>query len=978
MKRALFTMAVVAACVLVTTNVSAQSSRGGIQGTVVDDNGGPLPGVTVIVESDALIGTRTAVTDGAGTFRVPLLPPGVYKATFNLDGFQRVEQENIRVPLEGTVTLDVVLRGTFTEEVVVTGETPVIDLASTTVGSSFSQDVLNAVPVGRDFKSVTFLAAGAVDGGGIYDENLAGNPSIMGASALENRYVVDQLDTTDVAEGRAGTQISTSFIEEVQVKTAGYEAEYGGALGGVVNMVTKSGGNEFHGDVFGYFTNDSLWANAKIPETRGDVKTVDTEYDYGITLGGPIVRDNLWFFVGLNPNTLDQNVRKDVYGGDAVVQTNDFVRTYDRQYFTGKLTWRLGESNLITFNVLGDPTDIDHNIYSTNYADSPFIETNQFYSTWEEGGINYGLGWNSIFSDNVVLEASYGHHENTQKNLPAIDVTNYNDRTTGGFYTNGADSATYFGGPGFQQPKDDRTRDQFKASLTWFAGAHHELKFGAGYNSVEYDADYNMVGSSDAFCAEMIEGGALFYDFESGDYVPLAANCDSNGDGVMDGYQFPARVGNRYRVYDDFYYNRNYKNRSVGDTEELNIYAQDSWRVTDNLTLTFGIRAESSESKGEQTKTDPNRKMKFDFGDMIAPRVGFVWDPSSEGRAKVFAHYGKFYQSIPLTINFRSFGNEFYDFYFYYNPDSGLPSTTNPGLFTYWYQSSSENTFLDPTIDPQYLEEYVLGGELEVATDLAVGVKFIRRELGEVIEDISVDQGMTYFITNPGGTYTSNPTNGVPLDPPTVFPQAERTFDGIELSLNKRFSNNWQLYSSLLWSQLEGNYEGLYSRDNRQIDPNITSKFDLPDLLDNAYGMLPNDREWQFKLYGSYHFDWGLTAGANMFYLTGTPVSKLGAHRTYGLDERFVTQRGTEGRTEDWMNWDLHLSYPISLGDFSLELMLDVFNVFDEQAAVEVDQRWTINDQTDDCPDCQTNDKWGEPLVYAAPRNIRLGARFIW
>jgi hypothetical protein len=269
-------------------------------------------------------------------------------------------------------------------------------------------------------------------------------------------------------------------------------------------------------------------------------------------------------------------------------------------------------------------------------------------------------------------------------------------------------------------------------------------------------------------------------------------------------------------------------------------------------------------------------------------------------------------------------------------------------------------------------------------TDLALGVKYIKRSLGRVIEDISVDNGNSYFVTNPGGTFTFNPGTGTPLDEPVDFPEAERDFQGIEISMVKRFSNNWQAYASLLWSELEGNYEGLYSRDNRQIDPNITSKFDLPDLLLNAYGMLQNDREWQFKAFGSYHFDFGLVTGVNMHFLTGNPVSKLGAHPLYGLDERFVTPRGTEGRTEDWLNFDLHMSYPFNIGDFRLEAMLDIFNLFDEQVAVEVDNRWTVYGpgDEDDAPggdiNAQTNDTWGEPLVYSPPRNIRFGIKFSW
>jgi hypothetical protein len=163
-----------------------------------------------------------------------------------------------------------------------------------------------------------------------------------------------------------------------------------------------------------------------------------------------------------------------------------------------------------------------------------------------------------------------------------------------------------------------------------------------------------------------------------------------------------------------------------------------------------------------------------------------------------------------------------------------------------------------------------------------------------------------------------------------------------------------------------------------QLDPNITSMFDLPHLLDNADGLLNNDREWELKIFGSYRFDFGLVAGANFFYVTGTPISKLGSDRYYGGGERFVTQRGSEGRTEDWANMDLHLSYRVPISRYGLELIVDVFNVFDNQVAVEVDQIWTNYSQRDPDPDAQTNEQWGQPLVYSTPRNVRFGIRFSW
>jgi hypothetical protein len=631
-------------------------------------------------------------------------------------------------------------------------------------------------------------------------------------------------------------------------------------------------------------------------------------------------------------------------------------------------------------------------------VDSAFVpETNVFFET-RVGGFNGGLSWNAIFSDELFFEATFGRHHSTEETSPYLDAPQYRDQTTDGRWTEGLGKSARFGGPGFQQPGDDRIRDQVRAALTWFAGEAHELKIGGGYNRVEFDIDYRRTGPSDAFCSPLWPTdepnpylgwagyiGALTYDPHLGDYVTVSPDCDANGDGIDDGLSMPARTGNRFHLNDDDYGNNYYENRTTGQTTEYSLYLQDDWRMTDNFTLSLGIRLESSRSVGDLTRELPGQKLEFGWGDMIAPRVGFVWDPADNGRSRVFAHYARFYQSVPLDINVRAFGNEQFDIYYYTYPDSGLPNTSNPGHLTYLYHwSSGPSSPVDPELEPQHLEELVFGGEYEVLPDVAVGLKYVTRRIGRVVEDISVDGGFTYFITNPGGTFTVNPATGRPLEEPVDFPEARRDFDGVELSLSKRYSNNWQAYLSLLWSRLEGNYEGLYSRHNGQIDPNITSTFDLPRLLDNADGLLNNDREWQLKLFGSYNFDFGLVVGANMHYLTGAPLSKLGADRSYGLDERFVTQRGSEGRQENWANLDLHLAYGLPVGGSRLEFIVDVFNVFDQQAAVEADQRWTTcapgDEQEPGCSDvdAQTNFQWGEPLAFAPPRHARFGIKFSW
>ena len=977
-------------CLLAAGSLMAQTTRGGIQGTIVDEGNQPLPGVTTVVSSDALMGTNTAVSDANGKFRFILLPPGTYKAVFTLPGYQTVEQENITVGVAQTVTLDVEMRSAFTEEVLVTSEAPVVDVTSTTVGANLGQELIVDLPTGRNFAALTFLAAGATTGG------QGQNVNIMGSTGSENRYVVDELDTTDPAYGTIGTNISFNFIQEVQVQTGGYEAEYGGALGGVINMITKSGSNEFHGEVFGYYTGDSFSTEAKTSEGRGASRTSYTDYDIGFDVGGRIIRDKLWFFVALNPNTLEETFTNTVYRlDDTLKQTNEMLPETTANYYAAKLTWQITSGNALTATVIGDPTTIDNDYYASYNVDTPYLPTDQTYGDHELGGMNYNITFNSILNEDMIFEAKYGRHESEDTYLANMDMPAYEDGTTDGRWSDGVGSRVWFGGPGFQQPQDERSRDQLRAAFTWFLGDSHELKVGVQWNWVEFTADHQVAGSSDSFCTQ-IEPWAYAYVWQVGDYVDITPEnadvlgvtfCDPGNGDPSGGIIMPGRVGNRNRMRNSYWYNSNYKQNSYGKTDESAIYIQDNWKITDYMTLKLGVRADSTKISGDASNLGDNRSIKLEWKDTIQPRLGFIWDFAHNGRSKLYAHYGKFYESIPLDINVRAFGNENYDFYFYYYPDSGLPSQGNAtaGLplnnGSLWYLlHSGGGTAADPNLGGQYLEEFVLGTEYEVMTNLAVGIKGIYRRLGRVIEDISVDGGNSYFITNPGGWYYENPVTGIELDEPTYFPTPSRIYRGIELSMNKRFSDNWQLYTSLLWSMNKGNYGGLFRADNGQNDPNITSLYDLPDLLEGASGYLPNDRTWQFKAYGSYRFDFGLITGANFSWATGTPVSQLGAHSTYGPNERFVTDRGSAGRTQTLMMLDAHLAYPVKLGNFDLEFILDIFNVFNEQKAITVDQEWSIMDENESAgltvEEQRTNDRWNSALTYQEPRNYRLGVKF--
>jgi outer membrane receptor protein involved in Fe transport len=955
---ALFAVALLAASAVV-----AQTT-GRIEGTVTDKDGAPLPGATVTATSSALQGTRVVTSGSDGAFRILALPPGEYALKAELDGFNVVEASSLAVGLDRTVTLELQMTPAFGEAVTVTTEAPTIDLRSTTSGASFDAALIADLPTTRTFQGLAFNAPGVVGGG------LGSNPSIGGASAAENRYVVDGLDTTDPAFGTIGSTLAFEFIEEVQVKTGGYEAEYGGALGGVLNVITKSGGNELTGDVFGYFSDDSMQSEAPPVPTTGRILGY-TEYDYGADLGGAFIQDKLWYFAAVNPA-----LREDDFESRTGTR---FTTETDSLYYAGKLTWQVNPSNQIVLSIFGDPTDITNAFGARNSAGLMAHDV-------EQGADSYGATYNGTLSSNLLLEASYGVYDQTEKQDPLVDRGFYAIQSAAVYdylYASGcateadiprtvAPSALVFTpgcvGGTFNQISGDRSRDEARLALSLFASTgaiDHEFKVGGNYRKVEYRDHANYPGGTN---------GQPFFD--------------SHGTLVDAG----GLAGERWRLFNGFILLMDYDQNSNGETDETALFLQDQMRIGDYFTLNLGVRGDQYTSEGDRSNI-ANRSLDFSLSDTIAPRIGFTWDVARNGRSKLYGHYGRFYESVPLDINVRAFGNEQFQFYYFYYPEDGsLPTAQNPGTFFYEYPLGV-GTSVDPGIDPMYSDEYVVGFEYEVATNWAVGIKGVQRELGNVIEDISLDGGHTYFITNPGGTYTANPVTGEVLDAPVDFPEAEREYQAIELTLNRRFSNNWQMTASYVNSENKGNYGGLFRQDNGQLDPNITSLFDLPSLLAGAYGLLPNDREHQFKIYGSYVWPFKLTTGFYGQFLSGTPISKLGAHTIYGARERFIVPRGSAGRTDDVWNVDLHLEYPISFGgDLELKLIADVFNVTDEANATSVDQEWTFAraTSTTDPNECggpgtgpgtacpAGNPNWGTPTVYQTPQTFRLGLKLSW
>jgi hypothetical protein len=289
----------------------------------------------------------------------------------------------------------------------------------------------------------------------------------------------------------------------------------------------------------------------------------------------------------------------------------------------------------------------------------------------------------------------------------------------------------------------------------------------------------------------------------------------------------------------------------------------------------------------------------------------------------------------------------------------------------------------DPNIHGQYITEVIVGAEREVMTDVAVGIKGIYRDYGNVIEDFLCQDDGTYCIGNPGKGIMRQIFG---LDYTTLYdaPRPVRIYRGVQLDVTKRFSNNWQAIGSYIYSKLEGNYDGEYSPFTQTTinDPNISAAYDYFDFFTDGRnlskitnrGPLSNDRRHQFKVSGVYLTPWKLSIGLAAYYRTGTPLTRYGYSDAYGRYEFFLTQRGAEGRTPDNYEADLHFGYPLGIGPVTINLLVDVFNILNAQRPVLLDERWGFQ-EADNASPTPVNPNYGKPVFRTPPTSARLGLR---
>ena len=893
---------------LVATMAFAQTSTtGAIEGRATFEGSG-LPGVTVEVSSPSLQGTQVAVTDGDGRYRISLLPPGQYTITANLTSFAPVRQAGVTVPLGRTATVNITMsQASITEEITVTAEAPAVDVTSARQGANVTSEMMESLPLDRDFYAVAQVAPGT-------NADAAGT-TFYGSTGAENQYIIDGLNTTGVELGTEAKVLNFDFIEEVEVLTGGLPAEYGRITGGVINAITKSGGNEFSGDVFAFGAPADATSDLSNLDERPDWATSvgqdDDEFDYGFDLGGYLIQDRLWFFGAYNrqeeTNLAVRIQDLPIAGQPTIPAGTAFPTDIVRDIYAGKLTFRANANHTLTGSIFGDPTESDGAQFTIAGPPSTYLGVRK------TGGIDYVGRYSGVFGSSFLVNALYGKHQEEDETVgPGADIPLLIDQTVS--------PNPRSGGWGFYQ-NQEFDRDTIKVDLSGFFGSH-ELKFGGDTEDLT------------AVNANYYTGGQLIYALSDG-----AGNTFYRHRFYINADSFVRDDPSTWEI--------EYPLVSEPETNNTSFYIQDSWRALPNFTLNAGVRLETQEIKGRDGSTS------IDIDDNWSPRVGLIWDVANNGRSKLYANYGRFFETIPMDINIRAFGGEVSVFSYNFSPDPAdwQPDPTAPAATR---TLGGHLTPVDPDLKGQYIDEFLLGYEHEVLPGLALGVKGTRRDLGRVIEDFLLVGTGDYIIANPGSGLGSKVTF---YDYWTTYdeayssapaPDVERTYTGVELSARKRFSDNWQFLTSYLWSELEGNYDGVFQVSTGQLDPNINSAFDYADFMVNSHGKLSNDREHQFKLNGSYVVNNaslldGLSVGLGAYWASGQPMNAYGYSFLYQNWEYYLAPRGSLGRHPDEYEMDFHLGYPIQFGNgMRLNLILDVFNLLDRQSATRLDERYNL------------------------------------
>jgi len=958
-KKSLIAGAVTAALAL-STSAYAANDKGSLTGMILDGQQTAVVGATVLAVDTKTGFKRSTTVKADGSYRFSQLPVGNYVVTITNDGFETIKQENVRIQI-GTTSMDKSFYrvGSDMEVIQVTSsQIATVDVTSSESSLNIGDVELARLPIARNLTSVALLAPGTSSG-----DNRFGNlASFGGASVAENAYFINGLNVTDFRNGLGGSTIPFEFYKEFQVKTGGYSAEFGRSTGGVINAVTKSGTNEWEFAANVYYTPESMGEQSRnILKRDGTLNNYNADdsfnkMDANISVGGPIIEDTLFFYVLYNPREVTSE-----WAGSGGSTFNENVT--DDAFWGGKVDWHINDDHLLELTTFSDKRTT--NTARWNYDHKTGVKTGKTNGTSARGGENISVKYTGYMTDDFVLSALWGKNDADLTDQSAFDANPvvYDNRE--GNWTPLGDWAN------FNVVKANDSREALRIDGEYTLD-DHVIRFG-------WDSETNT-----SFDETGLSGGVYYalFSYDAGEKIS----------GINHTFTEDTEVARK----------RTYATGGEFETLSTAFYIEDTWTITDDITATIGLRNESFNNKnaaGESFVKIENQ---------LAPRLGISWDVNGDGDSKIFANFGRYHLPVAANTNIRMAGAETY-IHDYHVFDGTLGEHDVPGLGALLgTQVNSDgsvpdvSTVLDTSIKPMYQDEFILGYQTMINDEWSAGVKYTMRDLGSVIDDITINKAIrangwydngtnVYLLTNPATDIkTSYDTDGDgTLEEVTIaaddlgYPDPKRMYHAVEFSLEKSWDEVWSVSANYTWAHSYGNAEGYVKSDNGQDDAGLTTDWDFPYLMDGAYGNLPNDRRHTFKVFGAYAVTENLQLGANILLQSGRPVNGFGhglpegygenSQYSYGqtyyigdTNENYVP-RGSFGRTPWVFKVDLSLKYTAEFEGTDVTFQADVFNVFNAQSVIRVDENQN---------DGHVNEEFLMPISYQAPRYVSFSASF--
>lgn len=1002
------TLAAALGLALVSPGVIAQSNvTGAIFGQVANQSG-----ATVTIANINTGFSRSVPVDSSGRYRISSLPVGHYKVTLENNGASVASRDDVDVTIAGGTEVSF---GAGSDAQVSNMEgisvsasaLPAVDVSSIDTRTVLTAEQLQKLSVGRDVTAVALLAPGVILGSSY------SAPSFGGAAASENAYYINGYAVTNPLKSLGFTTLPFDAIGQEQVLTGGYGAEFGRSTGGVINIVTKSGTNEWKAGVYTVWTPGSTRSDGKninFPNTGFYPGTTDgtlylsreknTYYTStaGAYASGPLIKDRLFAYVDIEQNRQVGHSVASYSNSSATTARsgwNDY--SYKMPRWTAKIDWNINDSNILELTGVSDKTEYDSNRYAYSYADKTHGDVQNSGTYTKDGGELYIGKYTTYITDDLTASVLYG----TQKLIHYVQPFGYDP------------ACPYVSSTAQSQAPGLTYGGCQKYTSTLNVDGAHDKTYGGRIDISYHIGDHDLRVGYDKQTALSLTGSQYpggygwIYAYQANPNTPI-----NIGNGVVGSPAAAGGLGTQgYYVY------RYYSTQSaLVKTEQEAQFLEDRWQVTDRWLLSLGLRNEQFTNFNSDNVAYVRQRHQ------LAPRLGVSWDVFGDSSLKLFANAGRYHLAMPNNVAVRAASGSLITSQYYtytgVDPKTGAPTGLNPIAVDLTNShvcagsggAVSTNLECGEAPDPRtvaakglkshFQDEFIFGMQQQLSQSYNWGARATLRKLRSAIDDTCTPAlGGACFLFNPGvsNTFLQEQADGsfkeVTYSAAELqLPQLKRKYYALDLFLEHTFADKWYGKIDYTYSRSYGNTEGQLASDldtgaGGQSDVSVTQDWDLPELMVGANGNLPNNRKHQLRVFGYYQLSDELRFGATLQVMSGRPLSCTtfwpdptadvynGSYYHYcglpiaGSTGYVFTPRGTSGTTPWTETLNVNTAYSPSWMDHKLTFQVDVFNLFNQQRPLYYNERYATNRST-------VNQLYGRVLNYSDPRSVRLQVRY--